>query len=51
MEEIKEALFDIGDDKSPRPDGYTSKFFKQAWNIVGGSFCEAVLEFFSSREL
>ncbi|XP_057953284.1 uncharacterized protein LOC131147748 [Malania oleifera] len=30
-EEIKEALFSIGEDKSPGPDGYSSGFFKGAW--------------------
>lgn len=40
--EIKEALFDIEDDKAPRPDGFTSKFFKAAWNIVGKKVCCAV---------
>nr|GEV83317.1 hypothetical protein [Tanacetum cinerariifolium] len=33
--EVKEALFSIGDDKSPGPDGYTAAFFKEAWTIVG----------------
>ena len=27
-EEIKLAMFDIGDNTAPGPDGYTSKFFK-----------------------
>nr|GEZ71758.1 hypothetical protein [Tanacetum cinerariifolium] len=27
-DEVKVALFDIEDDKAPRPDGFTSKFFK-----------------------
>ena len=26
-EEIKEALFSIGDDKAPGPDGYSAYFF------------------------
>ncbi|XP_022871917.1 uncharacterized protein LOC111391015 [Olea europaea var. sylvestris] len=47
-EEIKDALFDIGDDKSPRPDGYTSYFFKNAWGIISDDFVGAILEFFSS---
>lgn len=34
--EVKCALFSIGDKKAPGPDGYTSKFFKEAWDIVGG---------------
>ncbi|GJR70110.1 RNA-directed DNA polymerase, eukaryota, reverse transcriptase zinc-binding domain protein [Tanacetum coccineum] len=32
--EIKDAIFDIGDNKAPGPDGFTSTFFKRAWNIV-----------------
>ncbi|GJR86507.1 RNA-directed DNA polymerase, eukaryota, reverse transcriptase zinc-binding domain protein [Tanacetum coccineum] len=31
--EIKEAMFDIDNDKAPRPDGYTSCFFIKAWNV------------------
>ena len=33
--EVKDAMFDIEDSKAPRPDGFTSKFFKSGWNIVG----------------
>lgn len=29
VDDIKNALFDIGDDKSPRPNGYTFTFFKK----------------------
>ncbi|XP_022849889.1 uncharacterized protein LOC111371978 [Olea europaea var. sylvestris] len=50
-QEIKDALFSIGDDKSPGPDGYTSCFFKEAWDIVGNDFMEAIYEFFASRSL
>lgn len=49
--EIHDALFNIGDDKSPGPDGYFSFFFKSAWSIVGDLFCSAVREFFSSSAL
>ena len=50
-EEIKEALFDIEDAKSPGPDGFTSKFFKAMWSSVGDLFCKAVKEFFEKGEL
>ncbi|XP_022870493.1 uncharacterized protein LOC111389759 [Olea europaea var. sylvestris] len=47
-EKIKDALFDIGDDKSPGPDGYTSCFFKNVWEIIGDDFFGAISKFFSS---
>ena len=44
--EIKGAMFSIGNDKAPGPDGFTSVFFKKAWEVVGGDVCKA-LETFS----
>lgn len=46
--EIKEALFAIGEDKAPGPDGFSSCFFKKAWHVVGALFCQAIREFFVS---
>jgi hypothetical protein len=48
---IKEALFSIGNDKAPRPDGYSSSFFKKSWDIVGVDFCAAVQDFFTSGQI
>ncbi|GJU34638.1 uncharacterized protein Tco_1182992 [Tanacetum coccineum] len=50
-EEIKEAIFSMGDDKSPGPDGYTATFFKGAWDIVGVDVSKAIKEFFMSGKL
>ena len=50
-EEIKVALFSIGEDKAPGPDGFSSCFFKKAWDIVGRDFSKAVMEFFSSGQI
>jgi len=50
-EEIKEALFSIGNDKAPGPDGYSALFFKRAWDIIGVQMCDAVKEFFISGSL
>nr|XP_043630425.1 uncharacterized protein LOC122601751 [Erigeron canadensis] len=50
-DEIKQALFDIGDDKAPGPDGFTAAFFKSAWDIVGADVIGAVQDFFSSGKV
>ncbi|XP_038708543.1 uncharacterized protein LOC120003593 [Tripterygium wilfordii] len=50
-EDIKMALFSIGDDKAPRPNGYSSAFFKQSWEVVGDDFCLAIHDFFTSGEI
>ncbi|GJU88164.1 hypothetical protein Tco_1300587 [Tanacetum coccineum] len=50
-EEIKAAMFDIGDEKAPGPDGYTSVFFKKGWSIIGPDICNAVHDFFSNGKI
>ncbi|XP_074318565.1 uncharacterized protein LOC141655379 [Silene latifolia] len=50
-EEIKEALFSVPDIKSPGPDCYTSKFFKDAWEEIGGDVIRAVQDFLQHRQL
>ncbi|GJR85530.1 hypothetical protein Tco_0209541 [Tanacetum coccineum] len=49
--EIKAAMFDIGDDRAPGPDGYTSAFLKKSWDIVGNDVCNAVRDFFTNGQL
>nr|GFA86554.1 RNA-directed DNA polymerase, eukaryota [Tanacetum cinerariifolium] len=41
-DEIKRAVWDCGDNKSPGPDGFTFEFFKTYWDLVGQDFCAAV---------
>ncbi|GJT16593.1 RNA-directed DNA polymerase, eukaryota, reverse transcriptase zinc-binding domain protein [Tanacetum coccineum] len=50
-DEIKLAMFSIEDDKAAGPDGFSSRFFKAAWKVVGDDVCAAVKEFFSSCKL
>ncbi|GKB74635.1 hypothetical protein Tco_0936047 [Tanacetum coccineum] len=50
-EEIKDAIFNIGNDKAPGPDGFTSIFFKKAWDIVGNDVCNAVKDFLSNGQI
>ncbi|KAL9243905.1 hypothetical protein vseg_017742 [Gypsophila vaccaria] len=49
--EIKEALFSIPDIKSPGPDGYTSKFYKDAWNVIGEEVIAAIKDFFAHKRM
>ncbi|GJV17869.1 hypothetical protein Tco_1363192 [Tanacetum coccineum] len=49
--EVKEALFSMGDDKSPGPDGYTACFFKAAWEVVADDVTNAICEFFRNGNL
>ncbi|KAJ9536532.1 hypothetical protein OSB04_un000284 [Centaurea solstitialis] len=50
-EEIKWAMFHIGNDKAPGSDGFTSKFFKSAWSVVGSDVQVAIHNFFYSGRL
>ncbi|KAL2253034.1 UNVERIFIED_CONTAM: hypothetical protein Sindi_0098100 [Sesamum indicum] len=50
-EGIKKAIFDIGEDRAPGPDGYSSGFYKNAWPVVGQEITKAVLEFFATGKL
>ncbi|GKG20376.1 hypothetical protein Tco_0380177, partial [Tanacetum coccineum] len=45
-DEIRRAVWDCGENKSPGPDGFTFEFFRKFWNIVGLDLCLAVEWFF-----
>ncbi|XP_071719190.1 uncharacterized protein [Rutidosis leptorrhynchoides] len=49
--EVKSAIFDVGNNKSPGPDDYTAEFFKSSWAIVGDEVTKAVQEFFTNGQL
>ncbi|KAL2235635.1 UNVERIFIED_CONTAM: hypothetical protein Sindi_1295700 [Sesamum indicum] len=50
-DDVKQAVFDIAEDKAPGPDGFSSGFFKAAWPVVGDEVTRAVLEFFAMGKL
>nr|GEZ39629.1 RNA-directed DNA polymerase, eukaryota [Tanacetum cinerariifolium] len=46
LDEIRNAVWDCGDSKSPGPDGFTFEFFRRYWHFIGLDFCSAVNCFF-----
>ncbi|GJR93536.1 hypothetical protein Tco_0265710 [Tanacetum coccineum] len=50
-QEVKSAMFSMGNDKSPGPNGYTAAFFKDTWDIIGSDVTKAVCEFFTNGRL
>ncbi|XP_035840393.1 uncharacterized protein LOC118487561 [Helianthus annuus] len=50
-DEVKKAMFSIGIDKAPGPDGFTAAFFKSAWPIVGNDVSRAIIDFFDTGNL
>nr|GEZ52346.1 hypothetical protein [Tanacetum cinerariifolium] len=49
--EVKNAMFEIEDSKAPGLDGYTARFYKSAWSIIGKDICKAVQDFFMNGKL
>ncbi|XP_028552631.1 uncharacterized protein LOC114580163 [Dendrobium catenatum] len=51
VEEVKEAVMRLGNNKAPGCDGLTHSFFKGYWEIIEGDVCKAVTLFFSSGKM
>nr|GEV50033.1 putative RNA-directed DNA polymerase, eukaryota, reverse transcriptase zinc-binding domain protein [Tanacetum cinerariifolium] len=47
-DEIKAAVWDCGENKSPGPDGFTFEFFKHFWDLISSDLCAAVTCFFDN---
>ncbi|KAJ9541752.1 hypothetical protein OSB04_028258 [Centaurea solstitialis] len=45
VEEIKQAVWEVGLDKAPSPDGFSFGFIKQFWDVIGVDFIAAVKHF------
>ncbi|GKC09900.1 hypothetical protein Tco_1001510 [Tanacetum coccineum] len=45
-DEIRKAVWECGENKSPDPDGYTFEFYRKFWYLVGPDFCKAIQWFF-----
>ncbi|GJZ39108.1 hypothetical protein Tco_0585671 [Tanacetum coccineum] len=50
-EEVKETIFGMEDDKEPGPDGFSAKFVKSSWSIIGNELCATIQDFFGNGKL
>lgn len=50
-EEVKHALFSIGDLKAPGPDGLHSIFYKRFWHMLGDDLVQEVLQAINSATI
>lgn len=51
MEEIKHVVFSINKEASPGPDGYTTHFFQNCWEIEKDDLREAIVDVFNGTSL
>ncbi|GJX02527.1 RNA-directed DNA polymerase, eukaryota [Tanacetum coccineum] len=47
-DEIKTAVWDCGNNKTPGPNGFSFKFFRKFWNLIDKDVVAAISEFFDS---
>lgn len=50
-EEIKAVVFSLPHNKAPCPNGFTSEFFVDSWNLVGKDLIDTVQYFFNTGNL
>ncbi|GKE61391.1 hypothetical protein Tco_1511758 [Tanacetum coccineum] len=50
-EEIKKAVLDCGNEKSPSPDGFTFDFFKKYWELIETDLVGAINHFHKTRKI
>ncbi|PKU70997.1 Putative ribonuclease H protein [Dendrobium catenatum] len=50
-EEIRRAVFSMGNNRSPGLDGITSSFMKFYWIIIKNDVCAAIKDFFATNEM
>lgn len=50
-EEVMRTLFKLNPNKSPGPDGLTSRFYSCSWRVLGQEVTSGIIRFFSSCEM
>ncbi|XP_074278140.1 uncharacterized protein LOC141601738 [Silene latifolia] len=51
QKEVKDVFFSIPNHKAPGPDGYSSAFYKDSWDVIGTDVSTAVLDVFKTGKL
>ncbi|XP_026459876.1 uncharacterized protein LOC113360595 [Papaver somniferum] len=46
LEEVRVAVFDLGDDSAPGPDGFTGSFYRQCWDIISRDLSNAIANYY-----
>jgi hypothetical protein len=49
--EVQQALFMMGANKAPGPDGFTAGFYQYHWKLLGPSITKGVLDFLNGGEM
>lgn len=45
-DEVREAVYQLGGMKAPRPDGFSSTFYQSSWEQIGAEVCNMVKDIF-----
>ncbi|CAL1397336.1 unnamed protein product [Linum trigynum] len=49
--EIRKAVFSLGARKAPGPDGFSGRFYRRYWDILGDTLCREVRGFFETANM
>ncbi|EOY17514.1 Uncharacterized protein TCM_042330 [Theobroma cacao] len=51
LQEVKDAVFGINSESAAGPDGFSSYFYQQCWNIIAQDLLDAVRDFFHGANI
>ncbi|CAN0855442.1 LINE-1 retrotransposable element ORF2 protein [Linum grandiflorum] len=49
--EIREAVFSLGPDQAPGPDGFQGHFYRKHWETIGDKISQEVMSFFATATM
>ncbi|XP_026416384.1 uncharacterized protein LOC113311798 [Papaver somniferum] len=51
LDEIKAAVFDLGADSAPGPDGFSGNFYRLCWDTISADLCKAIVNCWEMRKI